>query len=1023
MSRRRNFARTLATAFLLAVATALLLLPSAPADAQTTTTITYISNIARSASNYNSSLDLAQSFTTGSQTGGYRVTHIDIVSVDSQGDTFSATLYTTDASGHPDTKVADLTPPASFSAGTLTFAAPANTTLAASTTYSVRIDFTASSLVVGATNSNDEDSGGTSGWSIGDNGYFLNTSGTWTSITQAIRIAVKGTNAATGAPAITGTAQVGETLTAATSGIMDPDGLTTPGYTYQWIRVDGATETEIARAVSSKYTLTADDLGKTIKVKVSFTDDASNDETLTSAATGTVAAGQSETVVWTGTMAAHDSTFAAGAVNYEGYGSSNSAILSATSGSLNPDSFTYDGATHTVEVLAFAIGGSKDLLFFTDTPALTTDLAGLSLRITVDGVAKTLEISDAGDTSKSGVDYGFDWEQEDHGYAVHDWKGKTITFELVNRNPDDCAADTTTTCSVSLGGSVTGDLESMGDGDHFSLSVTSGVTYQIDAEGSETSMGTLADPYLQLRDASGSVIDSNDDGGTGFNARIIWRASSTGTVYVVIYEADNTLTGTYTLTVSVFNNLATGAPSISGTAQVGQTLSATTSSIADADGLTNASFTYQWIRVDGATETDISGATASSYTVVAADRGKTIKVKVSFTDDASNAETLTSAATAAVPAAVPDAPLNLRARAVNGEVALVWGAPPDNGAAITGYRVRFKVSTASAWENWVSAPTLSATVTGLINDTGYDFEVQAQNSVGRSASAAISATPVAVISVLLNSTTGQPKTGSTRLGHVRTFQQFKTGVHPGGYELHSIKVEGASTFGVFPSGLEATVRKDGPDGQVVAALNSPSSWAAGMNEFTAPANTILSSQTNYVLHFSRSGAGAIRAGVNGNNCVDNHTPDWDCYVGPDGWNRSIHPNRGVWTGTVGIPRPESPWGKTDSVLRFSIEGLPAGRSGQEPSPPENLSAQPCERKYVNLSWAAPFGSPDRYEIRASFSSSDLWRNQNAQFFGNNIADVYHTTETEYRHTARHGITYYTVRAVNANGPGMWSAVA
>ena len=28
--------------------------------------------------------------------------------------------------------------------------------------------------------------------------------------------------------------------------------------------------------------------------------------------------------------------------------------------------------------------------------------------------------------------------------------------------------------------------------------------------------------------------------------------------------------------------------------------------------------------------------------------------------------------------------------------------------------------------------------------------------------------------------------------------------------------------------------------------------------------------------------------------------------------------------------------------RFSIEGLPAGRSGQEPSPPENLSAQPCE---------------------------------------------------------------------------------
>ena len=44
-------------------------------------------------------------------------------------------------------------------------------------------------------------------------------------------------------------------------------------------------------------------------------------------------------------------------------------------------------------------------------------------------------------------------------------------------------------------------------------------------------------------------------------------------------------------------------------------------------------------------------ATASTYTLVTDDLGKTIKVKVSFTDDASNAETLTSVATAAVAAA------------------------------------------------------------------------------------------------------------------------------------------------------------------------------------------------------------------------------------------------------------------------------------------------------------------------------------------------------------------------------------
>ena len=96
---------------------------------------------------------------------------------------------------------------------------------------------------------------------------------------------------ATGAPTITGTAQVGQTLTAVTTAIMDDDGLTTPGYTYQWIRVaTDTTETNIGSATASTYTLVTDDLGTTIKVKVSFTDDASNAETRTSVATAAVTA-------------------------------------------------------------------------------------------------------------------------------------------------------------------------------------------------------------------------------------------------------------------------------------------------------------------------------------------------------------------------------------------------------------------------------------------------------------------------------------------------------------------------------------------------------------------------------------------------------------------------------------------------------------------------------------------------------------------------------------------------------------
>ena len=101
------------------------------------------------------------------------------------------------------------------------------------------------------------------------------------------------------------------------------------------------------------------------------------------------------------------------------------------------------------------------------------------------------------------------------------------------------------------------------------------------------------------------------------------------------------------------NTPTTGEPTISGTAQVGQTLIVNITGIADADGLTTSTYSYQWLGDD----TDISGATDATYTLVAADEGRTIKVRVSFADDAGNETTLTSAATEAVAAAPqPDSP-------------------------------------------------------------------------------------------------------------------------------------------------------------------------------------------------------------------------------------------------------------------------------------------------------------------------------------------------------------------------------
>ena len=97
-----------------------------------------------------------------------------------------------------------------------------------------------------------------------------------------------------------------------------------------------------------------------------------------------------------------------------------------------------------------------------------------------------------------------------------------------------------------------------------------------------------------------------------------------------------------TVRLSYANRPATSTPTITGTAQVGATLTADPSGITDADGLSGASYTYRWIRVDGGTETPISGATSDTYVPVAADVGRQVKVEVTFADDGDNTETLES---------------------------------------------------------------------------------------------------------------------------------------------------------------------------------------------------------------------------------------------------------------------------------------------------------------------------------------------------------------------------------------------
>ena len=130
------------------------------------------------------------------------------------------------------------------------------------------------------------------------------------------------------------------------------------------------------------------------------------------------------------------------------------------------------------------------------------------------------------------------------------------------------------------------------------------------------------------------------------------QVADVGTVSVTVTASDGnggSVSDTFDIVVSAAastNTPATGAPTISGTAALGQQLTASTMGISDADGLPS-SFSYQWVRVaaDGTSNpVDISGATTATYTLTTAEVGRRVKVRVSFTDNDNNSEMLTSAA-------------------------------------------------------------------------------------------------------------------------------------------------------------------------------------------------------------------------------------------------------------------------------------------------------------------------------------------------------------------------------------------
>ena len=187
----------------------------------------------------------------------------------------------------------------------------------------------------------------------------------------------------------------------------------------------------------------------------------------------------------------------------------------------------------------------------------------------------------------------------------------------------DCAASTSTTCEVDVGGSVTGNIESGTDKDWFKVDLEMGKRYQIDLEGEDTGRGTLGNPFLTLYDASGSSLMVNDiDSGVGLNARLIYAPTANGTYYVQAADpgVDSNFggaTGTYTLSVIVL-----GANGVSEADDDFPVTTATTGRVevgASATGNIDRSFDQDWFRLDleaGKTyQIDLEGDTGGGGTL------------------------------------------------------------------------------------------------------------------------------------------------------------------------------------------------------------------------------------------------------------------------------------------------------------------------------------------------------------------------------------------------------------------------
>ena len=338
---------------------------------------------------------------------------------------------------------------------------------------------------------------------------------TFESVAVTNRSVVTGVTGVTGAPTVSGFAQVGKALAAAIGNIADVDGLpdTFPDdYALQWVRVDAdgtSNRTVIAGATSGTYTPDADDLGKRIKVEVSFSDDDGTAEgPLASAATPAVAAAPRACT----TGAAWCATLTVGTRPDPGDEAKGYCTPAARPshcvpafGALDDDEFSLDSVTYTVESLRWGHIAAKSLHLTLDRDFPSASLAGLTLKVDTHSFA----LSDAtrGNDDDS-VDNNYRWSGNLPAALVNHALGLDVTVELLVSDNNFATGAPAISGAARVGETLTAAIGNIADADRLPDTFPDDYTFQwvrVDANGESNAVdiGTDSSTYAPGRGRRG----------------------------------------------------------------------------------------------------------------------------------------------------------------------------------------------------------------------------------------------------------------------------------------------------------------------------------------------------------------------------------------------------------------------------------------------------------------------------------------------------------------------------------------